>query len=209
MKKILDRIYEYQNSRFLWLLVAVGSLSLVLIAHFIFQVYLFMPPCEQCVYIRFAFLCIFFGGLICLINPKNMMLKIVTLVFCFYGSIKGFLYSDKLNQIHEAIRSGNPFGFEGCSMIPHYPFDLPLHKWYPDMFLQTGDCGFDNPIVPSGEKLDAIQQYFIALYADGWYLVPSYHFLNMAQICIFVFGLIGVFLLLIIVSNIIHNFRSS
>ncbi len=197
---MLKKIYDFQNGRVLWFCLWMGTLVLVLIAHLFFQNYLFMPPCEQCVYVRFAFLCITLGSFLAFINPKSVILKGFAFVFIVYGSIKGILYSYKLNLIHEAIRSENPFGFEGCSMTPSYPFGLPLHEWLPSLFLPTGDCGFDNPVIPSGESLNFIQQYFTNLYADGWYLFPSSHFINMAQVCLVVFCLILFCLFFIAIS---------
>ena len=80
------------------------------------------------------------------------------------------------------------FGVQGCLIQPRYPFNLPLHEWAFDWFLPTGDCGYDNPVVPDGAALDALQRYFIDIYSDGWYLVPSIKFMNMAQCTLLGFG---------------------
>ena len=100
-----------------------------------FQVWLYMAPCEQCVYIRFGFLVMAIGGLLCAINPKNLILKVLGYVFAFAGAIYGLKCSVKLAAIHHAIHSDDPtamFGMQGCSTDPHYPLDLPLAQWAPD-----------------------------------------------------------------------------
>ena len=37
-----------------WILFGVTSIILVLLAHYLFQGWLYMLPCEQCVYIRYG-----------------------------------------------------------------------------------------------------------------------------------------------------------
>ena len=183
MKKItIDSLYDWQNGRGIWLLLAVVCLALLMIAHSIFQHWLFMKPCEQCVYIRFGFFVIVLGCLIAMIQPTNNILKAIAYVFSFYGMIQGIIWSYTLNKIHIAAHGDNPFGVQGCSTEPHYPFGLRLENWSPDWFMPTGDCGFDNPFVPDGAQLGALQQWFVDFYADGWYLWPASHFGNMAVI---------------------------
>lgn len=171
----------------LWLLMAFASIFLVIVAHSLFQNYVYMAPCEQCVYIRFAFFCMFFGGLIAAINPKKVVYKVIGYILAFYGIIKGIGYSVKLNAIHHAVHGDDPFGVQGCSTDAKFPFGLPLDEWFPDWFQPTGDCGYDNPIVPDGVELSGLQQWLVDFYADGWYLLPSHHFINMAQACWFAF----------------------
>ena len=181
-------IDRWQDARVLWILMSFVSLFLVVMAHSLFQNYLYMNPCEQCVYIRFAFFCMFFGGVIAAINPKAIALKIVGYALGFFGIIKGMGYSLKLDAIHAAAHGDDPFGVQGCSAEANFPFGLPLDRWFPDWFKITGDCGFDNPIVPDGTSLNAFQTYMVELYVDGWYLIPSMHFMNMAQACFLAFG---------------------
>ncbi|QKF92962.1 protein-disulfide oxidoreductase DsbI [Campylobacter sp. CCUG 57310] len=200
---IVNKISAWQDTRFPWLLMAFASIALVLLAHSLFQKYVYMPPCEQCVYIRFAFLCMAFGGLIAAINPKNLVLAFIGYVFAFWGAIQGIMYSVKLAKIHTAVHSDDPFGVQGCSTDPVYPFNLPLHKWAPDWFLPTGDCGYDNPIVPDGVELSGLQKYLVDLYQDGWYLIPSKHFMSMADCTLLGFGLCFIILLAMAVSKVI------
>lgn len=77
------------------------------------------------------------------------------------------------------------FGMQGCSTEPTYHFGLPLDKWAPDWFKQTGDCGYDAPVVPDGTQLGDFQRWLIEVYqaSDGWYLFPQWKFMDMAECC--------------------------
>ena len=179
--------------RWPWILIAALSAGLVLLAHNVFQVWLYMKPCEQCVYIRFAFVVMALGALVALINPKALAAKAVGYALGIYGAAYGVMCSLKLQAIHHAIHSDDPmavFGMQGCSMEPHYPLGLPLEKWAPDWFLPTGDCGYDNADVPADVVLSSAQKFIIDMYeqAGGWYLIPSQHFMSMAQCCLLAFS---------------------
>ena len=55
----------------------------------------------------------------------------------------------------------------------------------PDWFKQTGDCGYDAPVVPDGTQLGDFQRWLIEVYqaSDGWYLFPQWKFMDMAECC--------------------------
>ena len=203
----IPTIARWQDRRFLWLLMAGMSLFMVILAHSVFQIWLYMKPCEQCVYIRFAFFAMVIGGFVAAINPKNAVLKVIGYVFAIYGSVKGVLWSLKLNKIHHVAHSDDPFGVQGCSTDPSFPFGLPLAEWSPEWFKPTGDCGFDNPIVPDGAVLSSMQQWLVDFYRDGWYLWPPSHFMNMAQCTVITFGVILLVLIICAAAWIIHSIR--
>lgn len=194
---------KFQDSRISWAVLVFVSVALVVIAHSLFQNYAYMPPCEQCVYIRFAFLCMALGGVIAMINPKNLLFALVGYVFAFWGAVQGIMYSVKLAKIHDAVHGDDPFGVQGCSTEPHYPFGLPLEKWAPDWFMPTGDCGYDSPMVPDGAVLSDLQKRIVDLYADGWYLVPSSKFMSMADCTLLGFGVCFVVLALMLFSKLL------
>lgn len=199
----VDTLVRWQEQRFLWCLMVVAMGGLIILAHSFFQIYLYMAPCEQCVYIRFAMFVMVIGGLIAAINPKVLVLKLTGCIAAFYGSIIGLGYAIKLNGIHHAVHSPDAlFGVQGCSTDPTFPFGLPLAKWAPDWFLPTGDCGFDAPLVPEGVTLSSIQQFFVDMYvqAEGWYLIPSIKFMNMAQACFLAFGACFIILLVMTIA---------
>ena len=116
MNTLLDRIGLFSQTRWPWLVIAILSAGLVLIAHNVFQVWLYMKPCEQCVYIRFAFLCMTFGCLFTLAWPKALIMRIIAYVCGVYGCIYGIMCSVKLSSIHHAIHSEDLdalFGMQG------------------------------------------------------------------------------------------------
>ncbi|WP_459823657.1 protein-disulfide oxidoreductase DsbI [Campylobacter concisus] len=197
------KMAKFQDSRISWAVLVFVSVALVVIAHSLFQNYAYMPPCEQCVYIRFAFLCMALGGVIAMINPKNLLFALVGYVFAFWGAVQGIMYSVKLAKIHDAVHGDDPFGVQGCSTEPHYPFGLPLEKWAPDWFMPTGDCGYDSPMVPDGAVLSDLQKRIVDLYADGWYLVPSSKFMSMADCTLLGFGVCFVVLALMLFSKLL------
>lgn len=184
----LDTMADWQDTRGPWLLFAITSVLLVLIAHYLFQNWMHMLPCEQCVYIRYGNLVMALGAFIVAINPKHVWIKIVGIGIFLYGLIYTMLCSWKLMKIHAAVHSDDPmamFGLQGCSTEAKYHFGLPLDKWAPDWFKPTGDCGYDAPVVPSGVELGDFQRAVIEFYQsyDGWYLIPQWKFLNMAECC--------------------------
>ncbi|WP_419183488.1 protein-disulfide oxidoreductase DsbI, partial [Salmonella enterica] len=138
----VDTLVRWQEQRFLWLLMAIAMGGLIILAHSFFQIYLYMAPCEQCVYIRYAMFVMVIGGVIAAINPKNIVLKLIGCIAAFYGSIMGIKFSIKLNGIHHAVHNADPdslFGVQGCSTDPTFPFNLPLAEWAPEWFKPTGD----------------------------------------------------------------------
>ena len=198
----VDSIARWQLMRWPWVVIAFLSCLLVLIAHNVFQVWLYMKPCEQCVYIRFAFLAMAFGCLFPIVCPKPFVSRLIAYICGAYGAIYGMVCSVKLMNIHKAVHSDDPmafFGMQGCSLEPHYPFGLPLETWAPDWFLPTGDCGYDNSDVPLGTVLSPLQQSIIEMYdnAGGWYLIPPMKFMSMAECCLLAFGVaLGLYLIL-------------
>lgn len=184
----LAALGRWQDQRFLWLLMAGLAVFMLVVAHSLFQNYLYMRPCEQCVYTRFAFVLMALGGLAAAVNPRNVALKLVGYSLAFWGLIYGIGVALKLNRIHHAVHSDTPFGVQGCSTEPSFPLGLPLDKWSAEWFKPTGDCGYDNPIVPDGTHLSTIQQWLVDFYADGWYLWPKSQFMNMAQATLIVYA---------------------
>nr|WP_253191045.1 disulfide bond formation protein B [Salmonella enterica] len=99
-----------------------------------------------------------------------------------------------------------PIHFLACKDVRLTRPFLSTYRWrnghrsglnLPEWFKPTGDCGYDAPIVPDGVTLSSVQQWFVDLYqqSEGWYLLPPWHFMNMAQACMLAFGLCLILLL--------------
>jgi len=199
MMNWIEKIAALQDRRILWVLMAIIGIGLALTSFLVFQRWLYLRPCEQCVYIRFAMACLAVGGAVGAINPRVLVLKLAGYSAAVYGAAKGIGYSLALIRIGEAYRSGNLFGVQGCSAEPAFPFHLPLHSWFPTTFLPTEDCGVSYPIIPEGAVLSPMQKYFTDLYRDGWYLIPSRQFMTMEQCTLLCFSLILTALLICLI----------
>ena len=139
-KSPMTAFADWQETREPWILFGVTSIILVLLAHYLFQGWLYMLPCEQCVYIRYGNIVMAIGAFLITINPKQALLKIAGIGVFLYGLIYTMICSWKLMGIHDAVHSDDPmamFGMQGCSTEPTYHFGLPLDKWAPDWFKQT------------------------------------------------------------------------
>ena len=192
-------LYEFQNRKKFYIYLSLFLAFLLLISHFLLQEYLFMRPCEQCVYIRFAFCIIFFACMIAILNPKNNFLKSLFYIFVFFGIYYGFVSSLKLLDIYNALNSGDIFSVS-CKMVPEFAFKIPLDKYF-SFFQISGECGNDIAYIPKENinDLSFFQNIFIGnngLYKNGWYLFPWFKFINMVEFCLFVFFVIFVFVFL-------------
>ena len=117
-KSPVETLDTWQKTRYPWAIMAATMAGLVLVAHFVFQEWLYMAPCEQCVYIRYGNLVMALGGLIALINPRILALRLAAYAVSFYGLIYTMICSWKLMAIHDAVHSDDPaatFGIQGCS----------------------------------------------------------------------------------------------
>ncbi|MBX7489892.1 disulfide bond formation protein B [Helicobacter turcicus] len=191
-----------RHNRLFWLFLGVWAFLFVAFSHFVLQKYLFLQPCEQCVYIRYALVVLGFGCMIIAICPKSIVGFFGTLI-CAYALIKGIIAALTLNGIQKALQSETfIFGLKGCSLSPKFDFNLPLDVWIPTLFAPSGFCGRDIPILEgiTNVQLSPLQEKFIALYYEGWYLIPALKFGTMAEcaLCIFVFYIVGITILFLV-----------
>lgn len=207
-----ESLIRWQNTRWPWGIIAAAMIIMVLIAHYVFQNWLHMLPCEQCVYIRYGNLVMALGCLIAMIDPKRLVLKLIGYVITLYGLIFTVNCSVLLIRIHHAVHSDDPtamFGLQGCSTQPNYPFGLKLEQYAPDWFLPTGDCGYDAPVVPADAQLGSLQAWFIEFYQsyDGWYLIPQWKFLSMAECCLIACAVVVLFLIAMLSGTVLGMVR--
>ncbi|MFR6359698.1 MAG: disulfide bond formation protein B [Sutterella wadsworthensis] len=184
-KSPMTAFADWQETREPWILFGVTSIILVLLAHYLFQGWLYMLPCEQCVYIRYGNIVMAIGAFLITINPKQALLKIAGIGVFLYGLIYTMICS---GSSWASMTPSTPTTRWPCSACRAarrsrlITFGLPLDKWAPDWFKQTGDCGYDAPVVPDGTQLGDFQRWLIEVYqaSDGWYLFPQWKFMDMA-----------------------------
>ena len=150
-----------------------------------------MRPCANCIYIRFA-LCIFILAAL-MLYLKLKFIKMLSFTLFTLSLYIGFKYSYVLNENYKAVKEANPFGISFCPSSVS-AFNIALDKIH--FFHASGSCGKDKPLVDEDIKLSKIQEFFIGkkednfssgLYSNGWFLLPSFEFINMAQAAFLVF----------------------
>jgi disulfide bond formation protein DsbB len=132
--------------------MGLTALGLELLAWGVFQKIQGYEACELCVYIRFSMILFFIASLFALINPRSLVLRLITYSISLYSLVKGWIWDIRLEQQHimlEKIEQGMDFfaaggALEACSTEPRFPFGLPLHEWFPSNFQPTGVCGADG-----------------------------------------------------------------
>lgn len=179
---------KFLFSKYFWLLIAFVSAFSVFVAHYVFQVWLFMPPCENCVYIRYAFFVVLIGAVLAFVLPR--ILRFISYGLIIYGAGYGASVSITLMNIKASINNANPFGANGCKLEPSFHFGLPLHEWWEDMFAPKALCGFDAPQPPLGQSFAGLRGYLLEAYEQGWYLLPKYELISLSEISLVLFVLI-------------------
>lgn len=198
--KILKSLKTLGNTRVFWIILGIIAIGIVLFSHFVIQEFLLIPPCEQCVYIRYAFVVLMLGCFIVALEPRSWIFKSIGVIVILYALVRGIVAARTLNTIHIALKEGIVFGLKGCSLEPQFDFNLPLDTWIPQLFRPLGFCGYDMPYV--NMELSPFREWFIALYAEGWYVIPSLELGSMAQCALIIFVLYGLVLSVLMVANV-------
>lgn len=201
--KILKSLKTLGNTRVFWIILGIVAIGIVLFSHFVIQEFLLIPPCEQCVYIRYAFVVLMLGCFIVALEPRSWIFKSIGVIVILYALVRGIVAARTLNAIHIALKEGIVFGLKGCSLEPQFDFNLPLDTWIPQLFRPLGFCGYDMPYV--NMELSPFREWFIALYAEGWYVIPSLELGSMAQCALIIFVLYGLVLSVLMVANVFRR----
>lgn len=184
------KLAEFGEKRLTYLFLAFFSLFLVAVAHFFFQNFLFMQPCNLCISIRYSFLIIAIFASFLLIQPKNTYFQIFGTLGILTGLIRGSYFAIKLNQAYKEVKTLKENVAQACSAPTYSPLENYLGSVAPTWLKASGQCGNDVPNIPVDAHLSSIQKFFLDLYSEGWYLLPKYHFINMAQACLIIFIII-------------------
>lgn len=117
-----------------WFLLTFSAVALEATALY-FQHGMGLNPCVMCIYERLALLAILVAGVIGLIAPRYLVVRLIALALGLYGAIKGLIYAIQHNQYQV-----NPQPWNQCPFSPQFPETLPLNKWFPNLFEATGLC---------------------------------------------------------------------
>ena len=131
---MLALLKRFSEKRSAWLLLAFSSLALESTALY-FQYGMGLQPCVLCVYERLAIIGLFIAGIIGLLQPRALIIRLIALALGLFSGIKGLLVSFR----HLDLQM-NPAPWKQCEFIPNFPETLPFHQWFPFMFSPTGSC---------------------------------------------------------------------
>ena len=153
----IGEIAHWSDMRWPWALIIFLSCALVVLAHNVFQVWLYMKPCEQCVYIRFGFL-----------------------VIAKLSSIHHAIHGDDMDAVFGmqgcSLEPHYPFGLPLEKWAPDW--FLPTGDCGYDTAVVP-----DGTVLSDAQRF-LISMYNSA---DSWYLVPAWKFMSMAQCCLLAF----------------------
>jgi disulfide bond formation protein DsbB len=157
----MNALLEIVEQRKGWTILSLSFFSLFLTAIF-FQYYMNLEPCVMCIEERMLILSLAIFSLIPIINPKIIPLRIIGYLGIILISYIGY----DLAAEHVLLQKGEGGFMETCSIYPRVPSWLPLHEWFPSLFMPTGNCGeiswtFMN--ITMVEWLKHIFAFYIAL----------------------------------------------
>ena len=136
LRDTIDWIAGLSARRTAWLALALSALCLEGAALY-FQYGLHLAPCVMCVYIRLAVFGLVGAGLLGAVAPARPFMRVLGLLAWAGAAGEGLSLSRELIRIQEA----GPYSLEvTCSFLPKFPSWLPLHHWFPALFLPTGTC---------------------------------------------------------------------
>lgn len=131
---MLRLLKQFSLSRLSWGLLAASALALELTALY-FQYGLNLSPCVLCVYERLAMVGLILAGIIGLLYPLALILRLIALGIALVSAIWGGIIS--LRHLDLQI---NPAPWKQCEFLPNFPETLPFHQWFPFLFNPTGSC---------------------------------------------------------------------
>ncbi|WP_187327387.1 disulfide bond formation protein DsbB [Shewanella mangrovi] len=124
----------FVRSRTSWGILLLSGVALELAALF-FQYVMKLDPCVMCVYQRVAVLGIAAAGIIGLIAPALMLIRVIAATIWGISAVWGVKLAYELYKIQS-----DPNPFATCSFLPDFPKWMPLHDWLPSVFMPTGMC---------------------------------------------------------------------
>lgn len=141
-----ERVYGFladmQGRRWPFLLMAFVAHCMVTASLFS-QYALQVKPCEYDVYNRLAIVGLMAAGMVLAINPRSLVVTLTGYVLWSSSAIYGFVNSFTLLDLYRQ-HDDLALLFSSSRQAPRFPFDLPLHTWFPQFFRPSGTCGTDD-----------------------------------------------------------------
>ncbi|BDH45513.1 disulfide bond formation protein B [Salmonella enterica subsp. enterica serovar Choleraesuis] len=130
---MLRYLNQISRGRGAWLLLAGTALALELVALW-FQHGMHLAPCVMCIYERCALFGVLGAGLLGAVAPQTP-LRFVGIIVWIYSAWRGLqlAWEHTMLQLH-------PSPFATCDFAARFPTWLPLDKWFPQVFVASGDC---------------------------------------------------------------------
>lgn len=132
----MNNFFELVEKKTGWLTLSFSAFALFLSALY-FQHYMNLQPCVMCIEERLLILSIAIFSLIPVINPRFIPLRIIGYLGIMFIAYVGFYLADQ----HVDIQKGEGLFMASCNIFPRLPEWFPLHEWYPNLFMPTGNCG--------------------------------------------------------------------
>ncbi|MCG9736873.1 disulfide bond formation protein DsbB [Shewanella insulae] len=164
----MSALTRFAQSRLAWTILLLTAIGLEACALF-FQHVMKLDPCVMCIYQRVAVLGVLTAGLIGVVGHKLRLLRFLGVLVWGVSAAWGLKLALELVEMQT-----NPSPFSTCSFLPEFPEWMPLHEWFPSVFLPTGMCT-DIPwemfgITMSQWMVVAFSTYLIALVV---FIIPA------------------------------------
>lgn len=137
LTSITVRIAEWPSQRLPWLLLALSSTALVLVALYTQYGPQQLIPCVQCIYQRTAMIALALFAWLGVAASEYRFTRWLALAGWVSSSSAGLYAAHHHVWLQEAA---NPL-FQPCSPYPDFPVWLPLHDLMPWLFGAGGLCG--------------------------------------------------------------------
>lgn len=142
----------FAETRIAWLMLAASALGLEVAALW-FQHGMGLEPCVMCVYERVAVIGLFLAGLLGLLNPRLVVMRLAGYLLWAVSAGWGLL----LALEHVGIQIDKNAALT-CSFSPEFPAWARLDEWLPAVFMPTGYC-------------DDVQWQWLSLTMAQWMVV--------------------------------------
>ncbi|MCL1048114.1 disulfide bond formation protein DsbB [Shewanella abyssi] len=130
----MNALTRFAQSRAAWLTLTATAVMLELAALF-FQYVMKLDPCVMCIYQRLAIFGILFAAVIGLAGYQSRIARLAALIIWGVSAAWGLKLALELVDMQT-----NPSPFATCSFLPEFPTWMPLHEWFPSVFMPTGMC---------------------------------------------------------------------